>query len=130
MVLPRLAVTPEINNALLARSDLLLKLLAICSVLGASGFLLRQGMRPSGFQSLTSLGNGLQKRGRLLAALLSVAFVTAGIGLLGYALWRDVDLQPWFERAVQEVTPDILKALGRSAALAVLMAVGFYVLQR
>ncbi|PTL76719.1 mechanosensitive ion channel family protein [Vitiosangium sp. GDMCC 1.1324] len=130
MVIPRFVETLELNNALLVGSSVLLSLLAIWFVLVTSSFLLHQGIRASGIQSLASLGESLYKRGRLLAALLSIPVVLAGIGLLGYALWRGTDLQPWFDRALQELTPDILKALGRGVGLVVLMVIGFYALQR
>lgn len=130
MVIPRLAVTPELNNALLVGLAVIFSLLAIWVVLGTSSFLLQQGIRASGIKSLGSLGEGLYKRGRLLAAVLSIPIVIAGIGLLGYALWQGADLQPWFERALQALTPDMLKALGRGVLLVVLMLIGFYTLQR
>lgn len=130
MVIPRLAETAELNNALLVGSAVLLSLLAIWIVLVTSSFLIHQGIRASGIQSLASLSEGLYKRARLLAALLSVPIVLAGMGLLGYAVWRGTDLQPWFDRALQEITPDVLKALGRGVGLVVLMLIGFYALQR
>ncbi len=130
MVIHRLAETPELNNALLVGSAVLFSLLSIWFVLGTSSFLLHQGIRASGIRSLASVGEGLSKRGRLLAALLSIPVVLAGIGLLGYALWRGADLQPWFELALLELTPDVLKALGRGVALVVLMLISFYTLQR
>lgn len=130
MVIHRLAETPELNNALLVGSTVVLSLVAIWVVLGISSFLLQQGIRASGIQALSPMGEGLYKRGRLLAALLSVPVVVAGIGLLGYALWRGIDLQPSFDGALQEITPEVLKALGRGVALIVLTIIGFYMLQR
>lgn len=130
MVIPRLAETAALNNALLVGSAVLLSLLAIWFVLVTSSFLLHQGLRASGIQALVSLSEGLYKRGRVLAALLSAPIVIAGMGLLGYALWRGTDLQPWFDRALLELTPDLLRALGRGVGLAVLMVIGFYALQR
>src|SRR5690349_25031278 len=130
MVIHRLAETPELNNALLVGSAVLFSLLSIWFVLGSSSLLLRQGIRASGIKSLASLGEGIYKQGRLLAAVLSIPIVLAGIGVLGYALWQGADLQPWFESALQELTPDMLKALGRGAVLVVLMLIGFYTLQR
>jgi moderate conductance mechanosensitive channel len=130
MVIPRLAQTPELNNALLVGSAVLLSLLAIWFVLVTSSFLIHQGLRASGIQALASLSEGLYKRGRMLAALLSVPIVIAGMGLLGYALWSGTDLQPWFDRALLEITPDLSRALGRGVGLAVLMLIGFYALQR
>ncbi len=130
MVITRLAETAELNNALLVSSAVALSLLAVWFVLVTSSFLIHQGIRASGIQSLATLSEGLYKRGRLLAALLSVPIVIAGIGLLGYALWTGTDLQPGFDRALQEVTPDVLKALGRGVGLVVLMVIGFYALQR
>jgi moderate conductance mechanosensitive channel len=130
MVIPRLAQTPELNNALLVGSSVLLLLLASWSVLVTSSFLIHQGIRASGIQSLIALGEGLYKRGRVLASLLSIPIIVAGMALLGYALWSGTDLQPWFDRALLEVTPDMLKALGRGVGLVVLMLIGFYMLQR
>jgi len=130
MVIPRLAVTPELNNALLVGSAVLFSLLASWLVLVTSSFLLHQGIRASGIQSLATLGEGLYKRGRLLASLLSIPIIAAGTGLLGYALWSGTDLQPSFDQALLEITPNILKALARGAGLVVLMLIGFYALQR
>ncbi|WPB75610.1 mechanosensitive ion channel family protein [Archangium violaceum] len=130
MVIHRLAETPELNNALLVGSAVLFSLLSIWFVLGISSLLLRQGIRASGIKSLASLGEGIYKQGRLLAAVLSIPIILAGIGVLGYALWQGADLQPWFESTLQELTPDMLKALGRGAVLVVLMLIGFYTLQR
>jgi small-conductance mechanosensitive channel len=130
MVIPRLAATSELNNALLVGSSVLFCLLASWSLLVTSSFLLRQGIRASGIQPLMSLGDGLYRRGRLVASLLSIPIIAAGVGLLGYALWSGRDLQPWFDQALLEITPDVLKALGRGAGLVVLMLVGFYTLQR
>ena len=130
MLIPRLAATPEFNNALLVGSAVLLSLLAVWGVLVTTSFLIHQGLRASGIHTLATLSEGLYKRGRVLAALLSVPICLAGIALLGYAVWSATDLQPWFDRALGEVTPELLKALGRGAGLAVLMVIGFYVLQR
>ena len=130
MVISRLAQTPELNNALLVGSAVLLLLLASWFALVTSSFLLRQGLRASGIPSLRSLGEGLYARGRVLASLLTIPIIAAGTALLGYALWSGTDLQPWFDRALLEVTPDMLKAVGRGVGLVVLMLIGFYTLQR
>ncbi|MET0402321.1 MAG: mechanosensitive ion channel family protein [Cystobacter sp.] len=130
MVIPRLAATPELNNVLLVGSAVLFCLLVSWSLLVISSFLLRQGIRASGLQALRPLAEGLYRQGRLLASLLSIPLLAAGVGLLGYALWSGQDLQPWFDAALMEVTPDVLRALGRGAGLVVLMLVGFYTLQR
>ncbi len=130
MVISRLAATPELNNVLLVGSAVLFCLVVSWSLLVITSFLLRQGIRASGIQALRPLADGLYRQGRLLASLLSIPIIAAGVGLLGYALWSGRDLQPWFDSALGEVTPDVLRALGRGAGLVVLMLVGFYTLQR
>lgn len=130
MVLSRLAETTELNNALLVGSTVLVLLLSVWSVLVISSFLINQGIRVSRVEALASFGDGLYKRARLTALILSFAVVLLGVALLGHTLWKGVDLQPQFSSLLDEVTPDVLKALGRSVGLVILLLVGFYVLQR
>ncbi|HYH99614.1 mechanosensitive ion channel family protein, partial [Hyalangium sp.] len=94
-----------------------------------SCFLVYQGIRASGIQTLVAFGEGLYKRARLTAAILSVLIVILGVGLLGHTLWRGGDLQPQADSLLAEMTPEFLKSLGRSAGLMLLLLLGFYVLQ-
>jgi small-conductance mechanosensitive channel len=130
MELSRLADTPELNNALLVGATVLVLLLSVWTVLVSSSFLIHHGIRASGIQALASFGEGLYKRARLTAVLLSFVVMIAGVGLLGHTLWKGADLQPPFSALLAEVTPDSLKALGRSVGLLLLMLAGFSVLQR
>lgn len=130
MQLSRLADTPQLNNALLVGATVLILLLAVWTVLVTSSFLIHQGIRASGIQSLASLGESLYKRARLTAVLLSFVVIVSAIGLLGYALWREADLHPPFSAVVGEVTPEFLKGLGWTVGLLILLAVAFSVLQR
>ena len=130
MQLTRLADTPELNNALLVGATVLVLLLSVWTLLVTSSFLVNQGIRASGIQSLVSFGDGLSKRARLTAVILSFLVVIAGTGLLGHTLWRGADLQPSFSSLLGEVTPESLKGLGWSLGLLLLLLVGFAVLQR
>ncbi|SEK40667.1 small conductance mechanosensitive channel [Stigmatella aurantiaca] len=130
MEIARLASTPELNNVLLISATLAVSLLALWTVLVTSSFLIQQGVRASGIQVLAAFGEGLYRRARLLAALLSCLLALAGIALLGRALWLGVDLQPQFNMLVGEATPEVLQSLGRGMGLLVLLFVGFYALQR
>ncbi|HYH99207.1 mechanosensitive ion channel family protein [Hyalangium sp.] len=130
MVTSRLADTPELNNAMLVGAITLVALLAIWTVLVISSFLVYQGIRASGIQTLVAFGEGLYKRARLSAVVLSSLIVILGIGLLGHTLWRRGDLQPQVDSLLAEVTPEVLKSLGRSVGLMSLLLLGFYVLQR
>ncbi|ADO73510.1 mechanosensitive ion channel family protein [Stigmatella aurantiaca] len=130
MELSRLADTPELNNALLVGAAVLALLGSVWMLLVTSSFLIHQGIRASGIQALASFGEGLYKRARLTAVLLSFLVVIAGAGVLGYALWQGIDLQPPFSLLLAEVTPGFLKGLGRSVGLLVLLLAGFSVLQR
>jgi moderate conductance mechanosensitive channel len=130
MQLSRLADAPQLNNALLVGATVLILLLAIWTVLVTSSYLIHQGIRASGIQSLASFGESLYKRARLTAVLLSFVVVIAAIGLLGYTLWRGGDLQPSSSALVAGVTPESRKSLGWSVGLLLLLAVGFSVLQR
>lgn len=130
MQIPRLAATPELNNALLVGSAVALSLVVCWAALVTTSFLLHQAIRASGIQSLATLGEGLYRRGRILASLLSIPIILAGTALLGYALWNGTDLQPPFDEALAQVTPDVLKALARGVGLVLLMLLGFYALQR
>jgi small-conductance mechanosensitive channel len=130
MVISRLADTPELNNAMLVGASTLVLLLAVWTVLVISSFLVYQSIRASGIQALAAFGEGLYKRARLTAVVLSCLIVTLGVGVLGHALWRGGDLQPQADSLLAEVTPEVLKSLGRSAGLVILLLLGFYVLQR
>ncbi len=130
MMISRFSDTPELNNALLVGSSVLFLLLSVWTVLVISSFLIQQGIRASGIQSLAAYGEGLHKRARLLAVLLSFAVVITGTGLLGHAIWQGADLQPRFDALLAEVTPENLKALARSVGLILLLLAGFYTLQR
>jgi moderate conductance mechanosensitive channel len=130
MELSRLADPPELNNALLVGASVLVLLLSVWTLLVTSSFLIHQGIRASGIQALASFGEGLYKRARLTAVILSFGVVIAGIALLGHTLWRGADLQPPVSALLAEVTPEVLKGLGRSVGLLLLLLVGFSVLQR
>ena len=130
MVIPRFADTPELNNAMLVGASTLVLLLAVWTVLVSSSFLVYQGIRASGFQSLEAFGEGLYKRSRLMAAILSLLAVMLGAGLLGHTLWKGVDLHPQAGSLFAEVTPEVLKRLGQGVGLMILLLLGFYVLQR
>jgi len=130
MEIPRLADTPELNNALLLGACMLVLLLSIWTVLVTSSYLLQQGIRASRLQALAVFGEGLHKRARLSAVVLTFLVVISGTGVLGYSLWKGADLQPPISGLLAEVTPDVLKGLGRSAGLLIALLVGFSLLQR
>jgi small-conductance mechanosensitive channel len=129
-MLSRFADTPELNNAMLVGASALVLVLAVWTVLVISSFLVYQGIRASGIQTLVAFGEGLYKRARLTAIILSCLILVLGVGVLGHALWREGDLQPQADSLLAEVTPEVLKTLGRSTGLVILLLLGFYVLQR
>jgi small-conductance mechanosensitive channel len=129
MELSRFTQSVELNNAWLVGLGVALELLAIWAVLVTSSFLLRQGIRASRIQTLEPFADGLYRRARLLAVILSLLMVVSGAGLLGYSIWKGIDLQPGVDGVLVQLTPDALMALGRSVALVMALLIGFYSMQ-
>ena len=129
MELSRFAQSVELNNAWLVGLGVALELATIWVVLVSSSFLLRQGIRASRIQALAPFADGLYRRARLLALVLSLLMVVAGAALLGYSIWQGVDLQPGVDAVLAQLTRETQMALGRSVALAVGLLVGFYAMQ-
>jgi small-conductance mechanosensitive channel len=126
----RLADTVELNNAWLVGLSVTLLLLALWAVLVTSTALLYQGIRLMGVKALEQVADGLRKRARLSAALLSFVVVIIGIAVLGFSLWAKKDLEPHFTALLAGVTWEGLAALGRGVGLLLLLLVAFLVLER
>ncbi|WP_241759616.1 mechanosensitive ion channel family protein [Pyxidicoccus parkwayensis] len=118
------------NNAWLVGLSVTLVLLALWGVLVASTALVYQGIRLMGVKALEQVADGLRKRARLSAALMSFVVVLVGIAVLGFSLWAKKDLEPHFNALLAGVTVDWLAALGRGAGLLVLLLAAFLVLER
>lgn len=130
MQLSRLVELTELNNAWLVGLGVLCALLAIWAVLVTSSFLLGQGIRASRVRALEAFAEGLHKRARLIAVILSLLVTVAGAAGLGYTLWQGIDLQPEVDALLAKLTRDTLLALARSVGLVLFLLLGFYVLQR
>ncbi len=126
----RLADTVELNNAWLVGLGVTVLLLAVWAVLVASSALLYQGIRLIGVKALEPVADGLRKRARLSAALLSFVVVIVGIAVLGFSLWAKKDLEPHFKALLAGVTVEGLAALGRGVGLLLLLLAAFLVLER
>jgi small conductance mechanosensitive channel len=130
MGLFRLADTVELNNAWLVGLSVTLLLLALWAVLVTSTALLYHGIRLMGVKALEQVADGLRKRARLSAALLSFVVVIVGIAVLGFSLWAKQDLEPHFTALLAGVTREGLVALGRGVGLLLLLLAAFLVLER
>jgi small-conductance mechanosensitive channel len=130
MEISRFTEAIELNNAWLIGLGVAAVLLATWMVLVTTSFVLRHGIRASRIHALEPFAEGIYRRARLLASILSVLVLFSGAGLLGYTIWQGIDLQPAVDMVLTRLTPENMTILGRSAGLVIVLLAGFYVLQR
>jgi small conductance mechanosensitive channel len=129
MHLFRIAESTELNNAGIVGILALCALVATWLVVALSIFLIRKIGQFLRIGALRSLTDGYVKTARLIAVIVSFAIAIGGAVVLGYALWRHVDLQPRVETIMGQITDDTLSAVARSIGTVVLFLVAFYVLK-
>ena len=129
MQLIRLAASTELNNACIVGFLAAGALVATWLIITLSIFLVRQAGKSLRIQALQSLTDGYAKKARLVAVIVSFAIFVAAAGLLGYALWRHMDLEPAINRVLAQITDDALIAVARSVGVMLLFLLAFYVLK-
>lgn len=129
MQLLRIAESIVLNNAWIVGILTAAALLVIWSVVGFSIFLVRQVAKSLRIDSMQAFADAYARNTRLLGVLLSLSAIVIGAATLGYALWRDADLQAPLNAALADVTQDTLVALAGHVGVLVLFLVAFYVLR-
>ncbi|KIG18956.1 Potassium efflux system KefA protein / Small-conductance mechanosensitive channel [Enhygromyxa salina] len=126
----RFSDSPELNNAwLVGLAVALLLVIAWCGLV-LSSTLFRWAVSASGVSSLEPLSDWIHKRARIAAVALSLLVAVAGAGLLGFTLWRGIDLLPYFDGLWSALTPELMTAIGRSFGLLIALGVGYFTLER
>lgn len=129
MQLVRLAESTVLNNAWIVGCLAAGALVALWIAITLSIFLILQAGRSLRVQALQSFTDGYAKWARLVAVILSSAIIVAGAGVLGYALWQHVDLQPKADEVLAQLTHETLIAVARNTGVVVLFLVAFYLLR-
>ena len=129
MEIHRFTETIELNNAWLIGLGVAGVLLATWMVLVTTSFVLRHGIRASRIRTLEPFVDGIYRRARLLASILSVLVLIIGAGILGYTIWQGIDLQPELDAVLVTLTRENMMAIGRSSGLVIVLLVGFYAMQ-
>lgn len=130
MSITRLTETIELNNALLLGGAVAIIVVATWLVLAAASVLIRQAIRATQIKALQSIADGLSSQARLALVIVSLVSAVAGAGVLAYAMWKEIDLEPTVERLLAALTVEVIPALGRSAGLLLLLLLGLHVLKR
>jgi moderate conductance mechanosensitive channel len=124
MQLLRIAESTELNNAWLVGIIAAASLLAIWLVVAISIFLVRQAGKAMRIDALAAFTDAYARNARVVAVLLSLLAIVAAAGVMGYALWRDIDLQIPIDKALGEVTRDtLLRLAGHLGVLFVFLLV-------
>jgi small conductance mechanosensitive channel len=125
----RLAASTELNNVWIVGVLAACALVLTWIVAMLSNVLIRQAGRALRIEALKSFTEGYAKTMRLVAVVTSFAIAVAGAGVLGYALWRDRDLEPVVNGFVLQITDETLIAIARSAGVVLVFLVVFYALK-
>lgn len=126
MQLLRIAESTVLNNAWMIGILIAAALLAVWGVVGLSIFLMRQAVRALRIESMQHLAEAYARNARVVAVLLSFVAIIAGAASLGYALWRDVDLQVPVDEALADVNQGTLMGLARHGGVLLLFLLIFY----
>ncbi|HEX4422963.1 MAG TPA: mechanosensitive ion channel family protein [Kofleriaceae bacterium] len=129
MQLFRLAESTELNNAWITGVLVAVALVIVWLIVALSIFLIRQAGKSLRIQALQAFTDGYAKKARLVAVIVSFVIAIAGVGVLGYALWQQQDLQPVVDEVLLQVTHDSLLAVARIAGVLLLFVLAFYLLK-
>lgn len=126
MQLVRIAESTELNNAWIVGILAIGSLLALWFVVALTNFLIRQAGKSLRIEALQTFTDAYARNARVVAILLSFLGIVAAAAALGYALWKDVDLQVPVDEMLADVTRDTLFTLARHAGVLVLFLLVFY----
>lgn len=129
MQLIRIAESTELNNAWIVGMLAIGALVALWGGAALTSFLIRQAGRSLRIDALQAFTDAYARNARVVAILLSFLGIIVAAAALGYALWRDIDLQVPADEALAGVTRDTLLTLARHAGVLVLFLVVFYALR-
>ena len=77
-------------------------------------WLLRRASKAARFKQVQGVVSRLIKPVRVTASVVSLLVVLGGAALLGFAVWRSIDLQEWVDAGVQGLTWEVVWILFRS----------------
>ncbi|MEX1369241.1 MAG: mechanosensitive ion channel family protein, partial [Nannocystaceae bacterium] len=86
------------NDIALVTLGVLVLLLGIWAGVVGGSIAIRWLFRTSGVQWLARFGEGVARLARTVALVLSALTVVAGLMLLSFGIWQELDFQRWAER--------------------------------
>jgi moderate conductance mechanosensitive channel len=129
MHLIRIAESTVLNNAWIVGILAVAALLATWLLVSFTSFLVRQATRSLRIEAMQLFTDAYAKNARIVGILLSFLAMVAAAGTLGYALWRDVDLQVPADELLADVTLESLIALAGHVGVLLLFLLVFYALR-
>ncbi len=129
MQLLRIAESPELNNAWIVGLAVVVALIATWLVVSLSNFVIRQSVKSLRIEAMQTFADAFVRNVRIVGGLLSFLTLVVGAAVMGYALWKDLDLQIHADEAMTHVTRDTLLTLARHAAILLFFLVVYFALR-
>ena len=129
MHLIRIAESTVLNNAWIVGILAVAALVATWLLVSFTTFLVRQATKSLRIEAMAAFTDAYAKNARIIGVLLSLLVMVAAAGTIGYALWRDVDLQVPADELLADVTRESLFALAGHAGVLLLFILVFYALR-
>lgn len=129
MQLFRIAESTELNNAWLVGIIAAAALLAIWLIVSLSTFMVRKIGKALRLETLQELTDAYGRNARVAAVLLSFLAIAGAAGVMGYSLWKGLDLQVPVDETLGGLTRDNLIELTKHVGVLFLFMLVFFALR-